>query len=58
MKAKDSNAMLEVWQMKEHAYEMIKHLSFEEQMKKIAEISAKLISENKWQHKIYSPKNK
>lgn len=58
MKAKDSDAMLEVWKMKEDAYNMIKHFSLEDQMKKIAEISSLIIQENNWQHKIFSPKNK
>jgi hypothetical protein len=58
MKAKDSKAMLEVWEMKEHAYETLKHLSPEEQMKKIAELSSKLINEYNWQHKVSSKQNR
>jgi hypothetical protein len=57
MKTKDSKAMLEVWEMKEHAYNMLKHLSPDEQMKKVAEISAKIINQNNWQHKIFFAKN-
>jgi len=58
MTLKDSNAMLEVWEMKERAYDMLKNLSPEEQMKKIGEISSKIIDENNWQHKVFSPKDK
>lgn len=58
MKAKDSKAMLEVWEMKENAYDKIKHLSPEEQMKKILELSSKIINEKKWQYKIRSIKNR
>lgn len=58
MTLKDSNAMLEVWEMKERAYEMLKDLSPEEQMKKISEISSKIIGENNWQHKVYCPEDR